>query len=326
MLRVDQYLATISEPVPDVLGADWVSRTITLPPDDEGEVVATLVSTATGPRHDRAVLYIHGYVDYFFNAEHAAHWDEQGYDFYAVDLRKYGRSLRPHQTPNYTTDLRVYGAEIGAALRTIRAEHDDDAGVVLLGHSTGGLVSSLWAHAHPGAVDAVVLNSPWLDHNGSRVEVAVSVPTATAIGRVAPRVRVSELKPYYGHALHVGTGGAWDYDLRWKPHEGFGVYAGWFRAVRQGQLRVHRGLSIEPPVLVCASARSGPADRESPALADSDCVLNVEHMARYGPGLGPDATVARIEGGIHDLALSGPDARAQYEETVFTWLEEKLPR
>lgn len=316
----------VSEPVPDALGPDWVARTITLPPDPEGEVVTTVVSRASGPRHDRAVLFVHGYVDYFFHTEHAARWEEHGYDFYAVELRKYGRSLRPHQTPNDVRDLRVYGADIAAALAVVRGEHTAGAPVVLLGSSTGGLVTSLWAHAHPGGVDALVLNSPWLDLNESWFERTVLTWVIDVVGWFTPRLRIGELAPYYGRALHVGTGGAWDYDLRWKPHDGFGIRAGWFRAIRRGHARVKHGLAIEVPVLVCASERSGPNDRESPALADSDCVLDVEHMARYGPGLGREVTVVRIEGGIHDLALSAPGPRGEYERAVFAWLDRVLPR
>lgn len=314
----------VSPPAPDVLGPDWVSRTITLPPDDEGEVVATLVSAADGPRHGRAVLYLHGFVDYFFQADHARRWIAQGYDFYALELRKYGRSLRPHQTPNYVTDLRTFGAELTAARHLVAAEHDDGA-PVLLGHSTGGLVASLWAHSHPGAVSAVVLNSPWFDHNGPWYERAVTVRAAGLVGRVAPRLRVGSLSPYYGRALHVDTGGPWDFDLTWKPHEGFPVRAGFFRAVRQGQARLRRGLAIEAPVLVCASARSGPAHRVSPALADSDCVLDVAHMVGRAQRLGGDVNVVQIEGGLHDLALSAPGPRAAYEQAVFDWLAEKVP-
>ena len=60
---------------------------------------------------------MHGFADYFFQTEYAEWWTERGYDFYALDLRKYGRSLRPHQTPNYVTDLRDYFPEIDAAWR-----------------------------------------------------------------------------------------------------------------------------------------------------------------------------------------------------------------
>lgn len=317
--------ATVLEPVPDILGPDWVSRTIPLPPDEEGEVVATLVSHAAGPQHERAVLYLHGYVDYFFHAEHAQHWRDHGYDFYALDLRKHGRSLLAHQTPNFVRDIRAFGAEIGTAVRLVRAEHPGDGiRVVLLGVSTGGLYASLWVHGHPGAIDALVLNSPWFDHRGPWRERVLLTRAAEVLGTVAPRVPLGGIKPFYGRALHAATGGAWDYDLRWKPHEGFPGRAAWVRSVRRGHRRIHRGLAIQEPVLVCASARNGPTDRVSPALADSDCVLDVDDMVRWAPGLGPDVTIARIEGGIHDLALSPEPARAAYESAVFDWLATKI--
>ena len=37
---------------------------------------------------------MHGFADYFFQTPAADFWVERGYDFYALDLRKYGRSLR----------------------------------------------------------------------------------------------------------------------------------------------------------------------------------------------------------------------------------------
>lgn len=310
---------------PDVLGPDWVAQTIPLPPDEEGEVVATLVSAADGPRHERAVLFVHGWIDYFFQAEHARHWIEHGYDFYGLDLRKHGRSLRPHQSPNYVSDLRAYGAEIGEAVRHIRATHPGDGiRVVLLGASTGGLIGSLWANAHPGAVDALVLNSPWFDHRGPLWERVVLTRVAELLGPVAPRVDLGTIKPYYGRALHVATGGAWEFNLAWKPHEGFPGRAAWFRTIRRGHRRLQEGLAIQEPVLVAASTRNGPIDRESPALADSDCVLDVDHMVKYATRLGADVTVVRVEGGIHSLELSPPGPRLAYEAAVFDWLAEKV--
>ena len=63
-------------------------------------------------------------------------------------------------------DLRVHDEEIKQALDIIRTEHGHST-VVLNGHSTGGLQAVIWAGDHPGTVDAVTLNSPWLDLNAS---------------------------------------------------------------------------------------------------------------------------------------------------------------
>ncbi len=312
----------LGEARPDVLGPEWVARTVRLPPDEEGEVVATVVSAAGGPRHHRAVLYVHGYSDYFWQAEIARPWTAHGYDFYAVDLRKHGRSMLPHQTPNYTSDLRVYGADIGSAVNLVRADHLGEATeLVLLAQSTGGLIASLWTHAHPTAIDALVLSSPYLDHNGPRIEAILLTAVAEALGGLAPWLPLAQLAPHYHRFLHVDGGGPYRFDLAWKPYAGFPARAGWARAIRRGQARVRRGLDIRVPVLVCVSARSGSHRRVTSALADADCVLDVRHMARYGPRLGDDVTLVRIDGGIHDLALSAPPAREAFETAVFDWLD-----
>lgn len=150
----------VDDAVPDVLGGDWVQRALHLRPDAQGDPVATLVHRrdAGADRTRPAVLYVHGFVDYFFQTHVADALAERGYDLYALDLRDYGRSIRVGREPNDTRELAGYAEEIDAAVALVRAEHDR---VVLLGHSTGGLIAALWAHARRGRglVDAVVLNS-----------------------------------------------------------------------------------------------------------------------------------------------------------------------
>lgn len=73
---------------PDVLGEPYEATTFDLPVDDEGEVVATLVRRRAGGPTGRAVLYVHGYVDYFFQTHLADHFAARGWDFYGLDLRK----------------------------------------------------------------------------------------------------------------------------------------------------------------------------------------------------------------------------------------------
>ena len=308
----------------DILGADWAAREIPLEADEEGAVIATLVHRPGRPKHRRAVLYIHGFVDYFFQTQMAENCERQGYDFYALDLRKYGRSLLPHQTPNYCTDLAVYDAELDEAVRIIRQERGA-ATLVVHAHSTGGLIAPLWLNRRPGTADALVLNSPWFDLNGSLFERTLGTWLLYLVGQGAPRMRVGKLADHYGKSLHVSSGGAWDYDLALKPLEGFPVRAGWIRAIRLGHRQLARGLHLDCPVLICTSSRSGPHDRWHDALDRTDSVLNVAHMAERAAGLARVVTLARIEDGIHDLALSAQPAHDAYFAEITRWTSAYVP-
>ena len=109
----------------DVLGEPWVARTLHLPPDAETaregvEPVATLVHRPA--RHRRAALYVHGFVDYFFHPHVADALDAAGWDLYALDLRDYGRSIRPGRPPNHTRELATYAQEIDAAVALLRED------------------------------------------------------------------------------------------------------------------------------------------------------------------------------------------------------------
>lgn len=310
----------------DILGADWEARTIPLPPDDEGPVVATLVHRPGPPRHKRAVLYVHGFVDYFFQTHLAEEWESHGYSFYALDLRKYGRSLLPHQTPNYCRDLAEYDADLDAAAGIIRDELGHQV-LVIMGHSTGGLITSLWANKRreAGLVDAMVQNSPWFDLNGNAFERTVGTWLIDAIGGIAPRLPVSKLGEDYGHSLHVSTGGMWNYDLNLKPLKGFPVLSGWVRAIRRGHAELRRGLAIPCPILVCASTESGPHTRWHDAIHRTDSVLDVNDIAARSSRLGRLVTLARIQDGIHDLTLSPEPARTQFFFEVFRWAATYAP-
>ncbi|WP_444663262.1 alpha/beta hydrolase [Cellulomonas sp. CW35] len=310
--------------VPDVLGPGYEAQTLYLAPDDEGAVVATLVrhrpETDETLRPARAVLYLHGWSDYFFQTGLAEHWTARGVAFYALDLRKYGRSLRAHQTPGYVDDLETYDEELDAALAVVRSELGAHARVMLMGHSTGGLVTSLWAHRHPGRVAGLVLNSPWLELQGSGLLRHVSSPAVAQLARFQPKAPLPNIDPgFYNRTLSAATGGEWSYDERWRPTPAFPVRAGWLAAIMTGHTLVARGLSVDVPILMLASTRTLITPRWHDDMRSADIVLDVELLARRAVQLGPCVTVVRIAGGIHDLVLSAPPVRARVYAEIDRW-------
>lgn len=313
---------------PDTALLGFEATVLPLGTADDGELVATLVRGMCDAPSRRAVLYVHGYLDYFFQSHVADAFNENGWDFYALDLRRYGRSLRAGHRPNYITDIAEYDEEIRTAIGIVREEEGHDT-VVMLGHSTGGLIASLYAHRATGAasgVDALILNSPFLEF-AVPFPRSLSIPVAGALGAVVPWMSDSKgFLPSYGQSLLAEHHGEWKYNTQWKPVRGFPIYFGWVRAIRKAHAVVHRGLRVECPVLLLHSSGSVKSTGAwDDAFLENDIVLDVVHMKRYGPRLGRDVTLHEVSHGMHDLFLSRPDVRAHAIDATLSWLDARFP-
>jgi alpha-beta hydrolase superfamily lysophospholipase len=317
---------------PDVLDGYW---RCTLPlgpdPDGEGEVVATLIrkgdDTMASP--GRAVLAVHGYTDYFFNTELAAAFTARGFAFYALDLRKCGRSWREGQTPHFTTDLSRYDGELDHAAALIAAE-TAGAKILVYGHSAGGLIITLWLDrlrrrsAMPKlAITGLVLNSPFFDLHGPAILRATV--TSAAIGAVSrldsKRVLRGTTDGGYGTSLHRDYGGEFDYNLAWKPLGGFPVTVGWMHAVRRGQAQLHRGLDVGVPNLILRSDHSIPESRDPARMQRGDAVLDVAQIARWAGCVGNRTSVVPVADAKHDVFLSLAEARQAAYRELSAWLD-----
>ncbi|WP_311244663.1 alpha/beta hydrolase [Microbacterium sp. WCS2018Hpa-23] len=322
----------------DVLGDEFEQLTLELTADDEGPVVATLVRALPSEQGwwDRLrgsrrllegvdVLYVHGWSDYFFQKRLARFWTARGARFFALDLRKYGRSLRDGQTPGYITDLATYDEDIAAALEAMGRGAEGTASarrLVLLGHSTGGLTLSLWASRHPDAAAAVILNSPWLEFQVASARPLIA-PVAELQARWAPREVAPQVDlGFYTRAQQevADPDDPVDVNVLWRPVQTMAVHAGWFHAVLSGHAAVAAGLSIDAPVCVLLSARFAAPTRWSEDLTRADSVLVVDNIARAALKLGPSVTVERIDGALHDVFLSRHEAREEAYRRLDAWV------
>ena len=357
----------------DVLGADYESRTIPLMDDDAGPVVATLVryrgpassarasspaapalspapttsptdthsarSEATPQPPHFILLYIHGRNDYFFQSELAEDIAGCGGAFYALDLRRYGRSLRPGQRMGFVSNLSLYDEDIAEALDLIREDYPD-LPLVLMGHSTGGLLATLWANRHPGALDGLILNSAWLE-----MQTMASMRSAVApiLERIASRnpmwaVPGGDGPDHYGRSLREGRNAldaplpdslaaypddpavkGWSYALEWKRPGSYPAYAAWLEAILDGHENVASSVHLDIPVLSMMSTTSYFGEEFTETVFSSDVVLDREVILERSARLGPLVTMASFPG-KHDLLLSDPQVRAEVYETMNRWI------
>lgn len=273
------------------------------------------------------VLYVHGYNDYFFQRELAKSLDSAGYAFFAIDLHRYGRSLRSSDRAFDADSVGEYFPELDSAVSMAKRLVGENLPVALIGHSTGGLVVSLYADSRNRGKNffAIVLNSPFLDMNMNALVESVAIPAVSFLAKWFPDVKMDESpNPNYGMSLHESEKGEWDYDLRLKPLVAPPKTLGWIRAIHLGHLEVQKGLQIETPVLVMHSSCSVDEKIWTEAYAHCDGVLDVKDIHRYGAGLGKNVTLVEVEGGMHDLYLSREDVRNFALSETLRFLDSRL--
>lgn len=308
----------------DVLGAPFEMRYVRQASDYSGPVCSTVIrlrAESPAPGYGRTgVLYVHGFNDYFFQKEMAERFVEHGYGFYAVDLRKYGRSLKPGQRRFEVRNLREYFPDIDSALRQMHT--DGIRRVVLMGHSTGGLISALYMSQRPDpAIRTLVLNSPFLDWNQSRTEERVLIPAVRSVSGLVPKLRIPQGGgDEYARSLLRRYGGEWDYDTTWKLVHSPAVDAAWIAAIDEAQDIVQNDPGIMVPVLVMRSDHTLNKSDGGDTFRHCDVVLDVADIARYGARLGPAVTVVSVRGGLHDLALSEAEVRDAMFDYLFSYL------
>lgn len=313
--------------VPDTLCAGYEMRHVDQPDDYAGRVISTIIRKMAPDScsNGRGVLYVHGFNDYFFQSEMGDEFISHGYDFYAVDLRKYGRSILPGQKMFQVRSIDEYFPDIDSAL--VDMGRNGITEIVLMGHSTGGLITSCYMNAAPDPnIRALILNSPFLDWNLGKMEPLVGL--VSVWGKLFPSTRISQGESTaYAYSLLKHYHGEWTYDTRLKLTKSPDVDAGWVRAINLAQKSLRDGRShIDVPILLMYSGKSVEGDSWSEAFNHADAVLDVKDIRKYGSKLGPDVTLVRVEGGLHDLVLSAPGVRRPLYRYIFSWLNSHMDK
>ncbi len=310
-----------SQWMPDVLGDGYEMRYVDQPDDYSGKVRSTIVRKLSPCAGDKGVLYVHGFNDYFFNAEMGDRFVDSCYNFYAVDLRKYGRSIMEGQEMFQVHNMNEYFPDIDSAI--VQMKRDGVNEIVLMGHSTGGLITSLYMNNHPDkSIKALILNSPFLDWNQSKFQEKFAIPLLDTFGGMFPNKKIPQGGDnLYARSLLKKYGGDWDYNTDWKLEVSPAVDVSWIKAIDEGQFILQNDSHIDVPILLMHSDASYKKDSPADAYRYSDAVLDVDDISRYGRELGIIVTEITVKGGLHDLVLSRKEVKDALYDYMFSWLD-----
>lgn len=300
---------------------DFTYSTINLAPSYEGEEIATLIAAKANQGNRSPILYIHGYSDYFFHPHVAEEFLLHGFDFYALDLRKYGRSILPHQHAGYCNYIEEYFEEIDIAVYEIFKESKHH--VTLLAHSFGGLVAAMYLNKglKRKYIDKLILNAPFLAFNTSNATKELIFKfLSNGLAKLKPYSGLENtVLPFYVRSLHKNFNGEWNFNLNWKPVNGFKTYFAWIHAVDNAQKYLKQHSKIEVPILVLCSASSYLPKKESLIIKSTDIILDTHELMHLSGYLGEDVMIKAIKHAVHDVFLSRQSIREQAFHAVFEW-------
>lgn len=306
------------------------SEFIRMPDSFDGPVRCTLIRKLAPKKTRKAFLYVHGFNDYFFQSEMGERMIDSGYNFYAVDLRRYGRSRLPWQYPFNVRDQKEFFQDIDSAL--VRIRRDGNTDITLGGHSTGGLTVCYYAACRGRriGVERVVTDSPFLEWNFNAFMRNIAANMIEGLSYITPNAKIPQGHcDGYAYSLLKQYDGEWEYNTDWKMVYSPPVTMSWVRAVNASQrdLMRKRG-NVAVPLLVMTSSRKIDGCNYTPEFSTGDCVLDPEMIRKRGEKLGGDSTrmVCIVDSGVHDLILSRFPSREQAYGYMFDFMRGKKPK
>ncbi len=303
----------------------YESRFINMGEAFDGPARCCVIRIRPEGKSKKAFLYVHGFNDYFFQEDWGKQFVDSGYNFYAVDLRRYGRSRLPWQYPYNVRDQKEYFADIDSALSIIRKDGNTD--ITLGGHSTGGLTVAYYA-ACRGArigVNRVVTDSPFLAWNFNAFMRNVAAPTIGFLSKISPNAVVDQGHcDGYAYSLLKQYDGEWTYNTDWKMIYSPPVKWSWIGAIDNAQKDLMKKKEfITVPLLIMTSSRKIDGCNYTPEFKTGDAVLDPALMTERGAKLGMSGktVVCVIDSGIHDLILSPLPAREKARKEIFHFID-----
>jgi len=272
----------------------------------------------------KAVLYIHGFNDYFFNKEFAQRFLNEGYSFFAIDLHNHGKNINKDTKRYYFTDVKEFYSEINLAIDIMRDKYKIE-NITLYGISQGGLIAALFENDNQ-RVNALILDSPFFDfHLGWAIET-LALPLVTTLGSFFPELKIDSDEPnVFGQSIHKDYQGEWDINLELKAiTKNAPIYLGWLNAVNQAQKRLQNGLDIKVPSLILSSDISTSEQSNPKYHHSTDTVLDVNEMHEYAKSLSINQsliTKVKIPKAMHGVLISPLKVREKGYETIFKWLK-----
>lgn len=310
---------------PDIL-AGYEARYVDQGIQFDGPCRSTIVRLKAKKRSNKGFLYVHGFNDYFFQAEMGQRYVDSGYHFYAVDLRRFGRSKEPWQYPYNIRDLRKYYDDIDSAV--FQMKRDGISDITLCGHSEGGLIVTSYAVDKSGSIPVkrVVTDSPFYAWNFNATYRHLLIPGVRNLSTFIKNAKIKQGHcDGYAYSLLKQFDGEWTYNTDWKMIYSPPVTFSWIGQIQSAQNRVKKhGDRLRVPLLVMHSSRKVDGCNYTDDFRYGDAVLDPSMIGDVALKIKKKSPcpveICVIDSGLHDLILSFQPHRDAAYDSIFSFL------
>lgn len=257
---------------------------------------------------------------------------DSGFHFYAVDLRRYGRSKQPWQYPYNIRDARKYYDDIDSAVMQMKRDGITD--ITLGGHSTGGLIVTSYGidKSDKIPVDRIVTDSPFYAWNFNSAYRHLLIPAVRNLSVVIKNAKIPQGHcDGYAYSLLKEFDGEWTYDTDWKMIYSPPVTFSWVGQIQSTQNRVRKhGDRLRVPLLVMHSSRKVEGCNYTPDFQYGDAVLDPAMIGEVARKLKEKSAcpvqICVVDSGLHDLILSKKPHRDAAYDRIFTFIRQYFPQ
>jgi len=258
----------------------------------------------TDNKKDNAFIWIHGYNDYYFHFHVGEELLKNGYDVYAITFRNFGKIAKDRRYIHYVKSWDSYFKDINNSLEWIM-KNKKHKKFVLYGHSTGGLISTIYMNEgkYKNIFHGLILNSPFFDFYGSDTKEFIIKYIYYYIAFIFPTFiassgsnKISKV-PFYKNILKRYYFNQ-NYKLTYPSH----IFVSYLQNAAYHQNRIQNNkINISKPILVLHSEKS---TRWPECNDNTDCILDINEIKKYSRLIGNNVKLKSLNGATHDVLLS----------------------
>ena len=264
-----------------------------------------------------AVVMIHGFCEFWGKYhEYAWYLYRAGFAVYFLEQRGHGYSEGKNKEPDvvFIDSYDTYVEDLKYFLDKVIVPETAGLKKLLLAHSMGGAVSTLFLERHPEYFEGAILSSPMLKmkNNTSPVLILFLKVYATLFGKLrelAPGQKRFDPTPVYENSSTLSRARyEYMFEMRKKDwhYQTYGAAIGWaLQSLKVNGLIMKNASALKLPITVFT--------------AGNDHLIDSEGYEMFGK-LVPQAKFRRFENSRHEIFNADDESRKQYFSEIIETL------